>query len=62
VMTRARTETARITEQADMVSEAAIGALHAVSTQDADRLARLLDHETQAVKAGSARLRSLSAG
>jgi hypothetical protein len=62
VMTRARDETARIAEQADMVSEAAIGALHAVATQDADRLALLLDHETKAVKAGSARLRSLSAG
>ncbi|HEX4217794.1 MAG TPA: hypothetical protein VHZ02_05470 [Acidimicrobiales bacterium] len=62
VMARARAETARITEQADLVSDAAIGALHAVSTQDADRLARLLSHETQAVQAGSARLRSLSGG
>jgi hypothetical protein len=61
-MARARAETARITEHADMVSDAAIAALHAVSTQDADRLALLLNHEAQAVKAGSARLRSLSAG
>jgi hypothetical protein len=61
-MARAEAETARITEHADMVSDAAIAALHAVSTQDADRLALLLDHEAQAVKAGSARLRSLSAG
>lgn len=61
-MARAQAETARITEHADMVSDAAIAALHAVSTQDADRLAQLLDHEAQAVKAGSARLRSLSAG
>jgi hypothetical protein len=61
-MARAQAETAQITEHADMVSDAAIAALHAVSTQDADRLALLLDHEAQAVKAGSARLRSLSAG
>jgi hypothetical protein len=61
-LARARFETVRISQQADMVSEAAIASLHAVSTQDADRLALLLDHETQAVKAGSARLRSLSAG
>jgi hypothetical protein len=61
-MARARAETVRITEHADMVSDAAITALHAVSTQDADRLALLLDHEAQAVKAGSDRLRSLSAG
>jgi hypothetical protein len=45
-----------------MVSDAAIAALHAISTQDADRLALSLNHEAQAVKAGSARLRSLSAG
>ncbi|MDQ1361250.1 MAG: hypothetical protein QOJ44_1627 [Acidimicrobiaceae bacterium] len=61
-LARARIETNRISQQADMVSEAAIAALHAVSTQDADRLALMLDHETQAVKAGSDRLRSLSAG
>ena len=61
-LARARVETIGISEQADMVSDAAIAALHAVSSQDADRLALLLDHETQAVKAGSARLRSLSAG
>jgi hypothetical protein len=61
-MGRARAETAQIAEHADMVTDAAITALHAVATQDADRLALLLDHETQAVKAGSARLRSLSAG
>jgi hypothetical protein len=61
-MARARAETARITEHADTVSHAAMTALHAVSTQDADRLALLLDHEAQAVKAGSDRLRSLSAG
>lgn len=61
-LNRARTETARITEHADMVSDAAIAALHAVSSLDADRLALLLNHEAQAVKAGSARLRSLSAG
>jgi hypothetical protein len=60
-LARAQAETTRITEHADMVSDAAITALHAVSTADADRLAMLLDHETQAVKAGSARLRSLSA-
>ncbi|HEY6624155.1 MAG TPA: hypothetical protein VIX85_10005 [Acidimicrobiales bacterium] len=61
-LARARVETIGISHQADMVSDAAIAALHAVSTHDADRLAMLLDHETQAVKAGSARLRSLSAG
>lgn len=61
-LARARVDTIGISDQADMVSDAAIAALHAVSTHDADRLAQLLDHETQAVKAGSARLRSLSAG
>jgi hypothetical protein len=56
----ARAETIRITEYADRVSDTVIESLHTISTVDTDRLAILLDHETQAVKAGSAGMRALA--
>jgi hypothetical protein len=55
----AQAETDRITDQADRVSAAVMGAVRADATIDADQLATALDHEIRAVSHGASHARSL---
>lgn len=56
----ARTETARITGEADRVSGAVVDAFRADSAIDPVHLSTALDHETRAVAGGAAQVRSLT--
>jgi hypothetical protein len=56
----ARSETARITGEADRVSGAVVDAFRADSAIDPAHLSVALDHETRAVAGGAAQVRSLT--